>query len=270
VFEITGFRAGNGLINSAGSRRDYTCAREHITKPESIALGEAFGGDVGRYLRAVRCGRDGAGVGGEVWDFAGLTKAKASDGIARALAEQAEEEEAREAAHIAEYVERVALMSTSALTLHLERVSLNLLAEMLSKQRIADARALVVVMEALSRRALMENAHAAAAAQRESFDQRAAKEKEAVDRFGVAMHIAYHMLHDPENAPGIFADLIADWRRAQLGEGDEAAVAQARRQAAQARRYFGFPGTAWPKTLAEITSSPLISREPAVESEDAR
>jgi hypothetical protein len=199
---------------------------------------------------------------------AGLTKAKASDGIARALAEQAEEEEAREAAHVAEYVERVALMSTSALTLHLERVSLNLLAEMLSQSRIADARALVVVMEALSRRALMEAAHASAMAARETVDERAAKEKEAVDRFRVAAHIAHHMLRDPDNAPAIYVDLIAEWRRAELGEGEEAAIAHARREAAQARRYFGFPGTAWPKTLAEITSSPLISREPAVE--DAR
>jgi hypothetical protein len=262
VFEITGFRAGNMRFNPAGSRRDYTGAHEHITKPEPIALGETVGGDLGGDLRGVCGGSDGAALaekyGTSITSVyrhvvrAGMTKAEASDGVARALAEAADEEEAREAEAMAAYVQRVALMSTSTLTLHLERVSLNLLAEMLSKQRIADARALVVVMEALSRRALMEAAHASAASARESLNDRGAKEKEAVDRFRVAMHIAHHMLHDPENAPGIFMGLIAEWRRAELGEGDEAAIAHARREAAEARRYFGFPGTGWPKALAEL------------------
>jgi hypothetical protein len=181
-----------------------------------------------------------------------MTKAKASDGAARARADAAEAWDEEEAAAEAAYVQRVALMSTSALTQHLERVSLNLLAEMLSTRRIADARALVAVMEALSRRALMERAHEEAMAGRESHDVRAAKEREAVDRFRVALHIAHHMLHDPENAPGIFVDLIAEWRRRELGEGDEAAIARARKDAAEARRYFRFPGRSWPKALAEL------------------
>jgi hypothetical protein len=182
---------------------------------------------------------------------AGMTKEKAGDAAARALAAEMEEADAREAAATAAYVERIALMSDSALTLHLERVCLNLLAELLSRQRVADARALVVVMEALSRRA--ESGRAGDEAQAESADARAAKEEEALDRFRVAMHIAHHMLHDPENAPGIFVGLIAEWRRAELGEGDEAAIARARENAAFARRYFGFPGKAWPKALAELS-----------------
>jgi len=212
--------------------------REYAAGATARALAEKYGTSITSvYRHVVR---------------AGMTKASASDGVARALALEMEEEAAREAEATAAYVQRIALMSNSALTLHLERACLNLLAEMLSKQRIADARALVVVMEALSRRALMESAQAGAAAAQDSGDVRAAKEAEALDRFRVAMHIAHHMLHDPENAPGIFVDLIAEWRRRELGEGDEAALAQARKDAAFARRYFGFPGRDWPKGLSGL------------------
>lgn len=213
-------------------------------------------------MRAVCGRRDGAGVGGEIRTSitsvyrhvvrAGATKAKTGDGVARALVEETEALEAEEAAALAAYVQRVTCMSTSALTVHLERVSLNLLAEMLSRQRIADARALVVVMEALSRRALMEAAQAEAAAARLSTGEREANEQEAIDRFRVALHIAHHMLHDPENAPAIYVDLIAEWRRTQLGEGDEAALAEARKAAIEASGYFRFPGQAWPKSLAAL------------------
>src|SRR5690606_36998731 len=61
---------------------------------------------------------------------AGMTKAKASDGAARALAAAAEAEEAERNRELAAYVHRVSLMSTSTLAVHLERVCLNLIAEM--------------------------------------------------------------------------------------------------------------------------------------------
>ena len=136
----------------------------------------------------------------------------------------------------------------------LERAALNSLGAALAKGRAADARAFVGVAEAMRKRAnetrSSDEARTQAAAS-DNMRQTADKEQMAIDIFRLAAHLANCIVHAPDAAPAIFVDLIAEMRRHFFGEGDEAALAAAKRDAQYSRRYFQLSEEAWQKALDE-------------------
>ncbi len=114
----------------------------------------------------------------------------------------------------------------SAAVASLERRALAQVGAALAKGKASDAKALVSVADQMRKR--VEHDRAAVSEQEEAAALDAAK-REAMteDFFHKVAFVAGAMVHAPATAPASFHKLIAWWRIANLGEGEEDAVQRA-------------------------------------------
>lgn len=206
-------------------------------------------------------------------DFAAALEAR---GMASPFALQApdyvEESVVREQARLAAleaaeaeehaWVERVAAEeSPSDIADALERRALAQAGAALVRGRASESRALAALAEQMRKRG---DARVSAPARTQFVTTEPSRELSEEDRtdfvsemFAKIAYIAGAMVHAPETAPGAFRDLIAQWRAANLGEGEADARAAAAR-VAEAQSHF-LSGD-WTATLPEEVRAHLRER----------
>lgn len=170
------------------------------------------------------------------------------EGVVRAAARASAEDrvEAERVADVQTWIEQIsAEEEADVMAGALERRALAQAGAAMVQGKSKEAQALAALAEQMRKRAGVAAPVAAALAaqkeeRREVRDERMTEQEGKdyiADFFMKAAYVAHAMLHAPESTPARFIDLIIEWRRRNLGEGEADAKAAAEAVAAS-RKHF--------------------------------